>query len=253
MGKAILITGASSGIGQALAMEMAGRGHDLGLAARRVDALEELKAAIGGRHPGVKVELRVLDVTDYASVPGVIQDLATSLGRLDVVVANAGVDGARGNVGEGTFAKDRQVIETNVIGAMATIDAAMTIFRKQNSGQLVAIGSVAGFRGLPGGASYSTSKAAIRVYADAIRAEVHGTPITITTLMPGYIDTPINQDVKSRPFLIDVEKGARIVADMIERGVGERTVPRFPWNFVARLMGALPTGTISRMAGTPRR
>ena len=190
----------------------------------------------------MKVELRALDVTDYASVPGVIQDIAGALGRLDVVVANAGVGGARGNVGEGTFDKDRQVIETNVIGAMATIDAAMTIFRKQNSGQLVAIGSVAGFRGLPGGASYSTSKAAIRVYADAIRAEVHGTPIKVTTLMPGYIDTPINQDVKSRPFLIDVEKGARIVADMIEGGVGERTVPRFPWNIVARLMGGTAHG-----------
>lgn len=253
MGKAILITGASSGIGQALAMEMAGRGHDLGLAARRVGALEELKTAIGERHPGVKVELRALDVTDYASVPMVMEDITGALGRLDVVVANAGIGGARGNVGEGTFDKDRQVIETNVIGAMATIDAAMTIFRKQGSGHVVAVGSVAGFRGLPGGASYSTSKAAIRVYADAVRSEVHGTPIKITTLMPGYIDTPINQDVKSRPFLIDVDRGARIVADMIEAGVGERTVPRFPWNIVARLMGALPTRTISRMAGTPRR
>ena len=98
---------------------------------------------------------------------------------------------------------------------------------------------------MPGGASYSTSKAAIAVYADAIRAEVHGTPIKVTTLMPGYIDTPINQDVKSRPFLIDVEKGARIVADMIESGVGERTVPRFPWNIMARVMGVLPTSMIA--------
>ena len=251
MRQAVIITGASSGIGQALAKEMAGRGYDLGLAARRTESLDALKAEITSAHPDAKVETRALDVTDYAAVPRVIDDLASALGRLDIVVANAGIGGARGVIGQGTFETDRAVIETNVIGAMATIDAAMTRFREQKSGHVVAVGSVAGYRGLPGGASYSTSKAAIATYADAIRAEVHGTPIKVTTLMPGYIDTPINQDVKSRPFLIDVEKGARIIAGMIESGVGERTVPRFPWNLMARLMRVLPTGLLVRMGGRP--
>ncbi|MEA2346287.1 MAG: hypothetical protein QOG62_74 [Thermoleophilaceae bacterium] len=249
MRKVVLITGGSSGIGQALAMEMAGRGYDLGLAARRVDAMEELKRAIGERHPEATVELRALDVTDYASVPGVIEDLAAALGRLDIVVVNAGVGGSRGLVGAGNFDKDRRVIETNVIGAMATGEAAMRHFRAQKSGQIVLIGSVAGFRGLPGSASYSVSKAAINTYGDALRNEAHGTPIKVTTLNPGYIDTPINQDLKSRPFLIDVEKGARIVASMIESGVGVRTVPRWPWNVMGRVMRVLPTGMVVRMSG----
>jgi short-subunit dehydrogenase len=135
---------------------------------------------------------------------------------------------------------------------MATIDAAVTLFRHQDGGgQIVGIGSVAGVRGLPGSGSYSASKAAIATYLEAVRAETYGEPITVTTLAPGYIDTPINQDMKSRPFLIDAEKGARIMADLIERGVGYATVPRMPWTVIAPLLRVLPTSLLARSA--PRR
>ena len=246
-GKLALLTGASSGIGQALAPELAARGYDLVLAARRVDSLEQVKRDIATRVPQRRVEVRALDVTRYEDVQGAIAAAASEHGGLDLVIANAGI-GSTGAVGDGHFAADRAVIETNVIGAMATIDAAVALFRRQNRGQIVVISSVAAFRGLPGAASYSASKAAIAVYADAARAELHGTPIRVTTLFPGYIDTPINQDMKSRPFLIGVNQGARIIADLIERGVQTSTVPVFPWNLVGLLVRVLPTAVLAKAA-----
>jgi NAD(P)-dependent dehydrogenase (short-subunit alcohol dehydrogenase family) len=243
--KTAFITGASSGIGRALALELAGRGYDLFLAARRLDELERLRDEIAAADPSRRVEVRQLDVTDDADVAAAIAEAAERLGRCDIVVANAGL-GSSGPVGEGRMARDRRVIETNLIGAMATVDAAVAQFRRQGGGQVVGIASVAGARGLPGSGSYSASKAGLAVYLDSVRAETHREPIKVTTIAPGYIDTPINQDVKSRPFLIDVQKGARITADLIERGAGYSTVPRLPWTVVAPLLRLIPTSWLAR-------
>ena len=245
MAKTAFITGASSGIGRALALELAGRGYDLFLAARRLDELERLRDEIAAADPSRRVEVRQLDVTDDADVAAAIAEAAERLGRCDIVVANAGL-GSSGPVGEGRMAQDRRVIETNLIGAMATVDAAVAQFRRQGGGQVVGIASVAGVRGLPGSGSYSASKAGLAVYLDSVRAETHREPIKVTTIAPGYIDTPINRDVKSRPFLIDVQKGARITADLIERGAGYSTVPRLPWTVVAPLLRVIPTSWLAR-------
>jgi NAD(P)-dependent dehydrogenase (short-subunit alcohol dehydrogenase family) len=149
------------------------------------------------------------------------------------------------------MAHGRAIVETNLIGAMATIDAAVALFRRQGGGQVVGITSVAGFRGLPGSSSYSASKAGLEVYLEAVRAETLGEPITVTTIAPGYIDTDINRDMKNRPFLIDAERGARITADLIGRGVRHAFVPRLPWSVVAPLLRVLPTAWLVR--GTPPR
>jgi short-subunit dehydrogenase len=250
LAKTVFITGASSGIGRALARELAGRGYDLFLTARRLDKLERLRTEIAAADPARRVEVRQLDVTDDADVAAAIAEAAEKLGRCDIVVANAGL-GSSGPVGEGRMARDRQVIETNLIGAMATVDAAVAQLRRQGGGQIVGISSVAGVRGLPGSGSYSASKAGLAVYLDSVRAETHREPIKVTTIAPGYIDTPINQDVKSRPFLIDVQKGARVTADLIERGAGYSTVPRFPWTVVAPLLRVVPTSWLAR--GMPER
>jgi NAD(P)-dependent dehydrogenase (short-subunit alcohol dehydrogenase family) len=127
----------------------------------------------------------------------------------------------------------------------------VALFRRQGGGQVVGVSSVAGVRGLPGSGSYSASKAGIAVYLDSVRAETYREPITVTTIAPGYIDTPLNQDMKSRPFLIDVEEGARATADLIERGAGYATVPRFPWTVLAPLLRVLPTSLLVR--GMPER
>ncbi len=251
MAKTAFITGASSGIGEALAGELAGRGYDLFLTARRQEVLEAIAERIRSAHSDREVAVRALDVTDHADVAVAIAEAAERLGGLDLVVANAGI-GSTGPIADGNFERDRAVIETNVIGAMATVDAAIAQFRQQGRpGQVVGITSVAGYRGMPGTASYSASKAALSVYLESVRAETHSEAITVTALAPGYIDTPINQDVKSRPFLIDVDKGAKIAADLIERGVTHSTVPRFPWNVIRRVMRVAPTGMLAR--GAPRR
>jgi NAD(P)-dependent dehydrogenase (short-subunit alcohol dehydrogenase family) len=249
--KTVFITGASSGIGRALAMELARRGHDLFLTARRLDALERIRADVAAADPARGVEVRRLDVTDDGDVANAVAEAAQKLGRLDIVVANAGI-GNSGRVGEGNLARARLIVETDLIGAIATIDAAVALFRRQGGpGQVVGVSSVAGVRGLPGSSSYSASKAGLTTYLESVRAETHGEPVTVTTLAPGYIDTPINQDVKSRPFLIDAEKGARIMADLIERGVGYATVPRLPWTVLAPLMRVLPDSLLAR--GAPQR
>ena len=251
MAKTVFITGASSGIGRALAMELARRGHDLFLTARRLDALERIRADVAAADPARRVEVRRLDVTDDGDVANAVAEAAQKLGRLDIVVANAGI-GNSGRVGEGNLERARLIVETDLIGAIATIDAAVALFRRQGGpGQVVGVSSVAGVRGLPGSGSYSASKAGLTTYLESVRAETHGEPVTVTTLAPGYIDTPINQDVKSRPFLIDAEKDARIMADLIERGVGYATVPRLPWTVLAPLMRVLPDSLLAR--GAPQR
>jgi NAD(P)-dependent dehydrogenase (short-subunit alcohol dehydrogenase family) len=249
-GKTVFITGASSGIGRALALELGRRGHDQFLTARRLDALEELRAEINSADPARRVEVRELDVTDDRDVAAAIAEAAETLGRCDIVVANAGL-GNSGWVGEDSVARGRQIVETNLIGAIATIDAAVALFRRQGGGQIVGMASVAGVRGLPGSASYSASKAGLATYLDAVRAETYNEPISVTTIAPGYIDTPLNQDMKSRPFLIDVDSGARTIADLIERHARYATVPRFPWTVLAPLLRVLPTSVLVR--GVPQR
>jgi len=243
--KTVFITGASSGIGKALAAELAGRGYDLFLTARRVQVLEGLRSEIAGRHPAREISVRSLDVTNVADVGEAIAEAAEKHGGLDIVVANAGL-GSTGLVGHGRVERERAVIETNVIGAIATVDFAVELFRRQGRGQVVGITSVAGFRGLPTSASYSASKAALHTYLDAVRVETHADPITVTALAPGYVDTPINQDMPNRPFLISVDDGARIAADLIEKRVGHSTVPRMPWTLARPILKLVPTALLAR-------
>src|SRR3984893_3354190 len=165
--KTVCITGASSGIGRALALELSRRGYDLFLTARRMDALEQVRADIASAHPERRVEVRALDVTNEFHVASAIAEAAEKLGRCDIVVANAGV-GNSGWVGEGHMERRRLIVETNLIGAMATIDAAVALFRRQGGGQVVGVASVAGVRGLPGSGSYSASKAGIAVYLESV-------------------------------------------------------------------------------------
>lgn len=252
MAKTVFITGASSGIGRALALELARRGYDLFLTARRVDELEAVKSEVGAIDSSRTVEVRRLDVTDDADVAAAIAEAGEKLGRLDIVVANAGLGNSGLVGGDGSMQRARMIIETNLIGAIATVEAAVALFRGQDGGgQIVGIGSVAGTRGLPSSGSYSASKAGLAVYLDAVRVETHREPIKVTTIAPGYIDTPINRDMDNRPFVIDVEKGARITADLIERGVKFATVPRYPWRLILPLLRVVPTGWLAR--GAPRR
>ena len=248
MAQSIFITGASSGIGEALAVEFARRGYAVALAARRVERLEALAARLPGL--GAAAVLPVaLDVTDFPSIDAALDRAVREFGRIDVVVVNAGV-GYTLPVGRGKFEQMRQTIDTDLTGAIATIEFALPRLRAQGGGQIVAITSVAGSRGMPYLGAYSAAKAGLHRYVQALRAEVRHEPITVTELAPGYIDTDMNRDAKSRPFVIPLERGGAMMARMIERGVGHRFVPVLPWMLVVPLLKLLPTGLL---APKPRR
>lgn len=243
----LLITGASSGIGYGVALEMARRGFALALTARRRDALEQLKERIQSESPNARVEVAELDVTDYASIESVFLDLAQRLDGIDAVFANAGIS-RFGIVGRGKFEDARKTVETNLLGTMAIAEIALAYFRKRGHGHLIGNGSVAGFRGLPGTSAYCASKAGVHTLFEALRAETHREPnIHISILHPGFIDTPINDMLPKRPFVIPLDRGARIIARRIERHTASAFVPTFPWSIIARLLRILPTGMIAKM------
>jgi len=241
--RSIFITGASSGLGEAIAAEFARRGYAIAIAARRVERIEALGARLEELGAASVLPL-ALDVTDFASIDAALERAAREFGRLDIVVANAGV-GFSLPVGRGKFDQVRQTIDTNLTGAIATIEFALPRLRAQGGGQVVAITSVAGSRGMPYLGAYSAAKAGLHRYVQALRAEVRHEPIVVTELAPGYIDTDMNRGVKNRPFVIPLEKGGAILARMIERGVGHRYVPMWPWALFAPLVKLLPTRLIA--------
>jgi len=241
----VFITGASSGLGKQMAKEFASRGYNLALTARRVDILDALKQELE-REFKIKVFVAGLNVRDPQQTGEVLAAAASELGGIDKVLANAGI-GYTERIGTpNSFEHARDMIQTNVIGVMATLDAAVQLFRQQGYGHIVAVSSVAAFRGIPGSSAYCASKSAVTTYTEALRAETYHENIDVTLLSPGYIDTPINQGAASRPFLIDLEKGGKILVSLIEKKVKRSTVPSWPWGIVARLLACLPTGMLVR-------
>ena len=241
--RSIFITGASAGIGEALAAEFARRGYDVAIAARRADRLETLADRL--RSLGAARVLPItLDVTETDSIPGALERAAREFGRLDVLVVNAGV-GYSLPVGRGKLDRVCQTLETDLTGAIATIEYGLPVLRAQGGGQIVAITSFAATRGMPFMGAYSAAKAGLHRYLQSLRAEVWHEPIVVTELAPGYIDTDMNRGAASRPFVIPVEKGAAIMARMIERKVRHRYVPVLPWTLLAPLLRIMPTRLIA--------
>jgi len=250
-----IVTGASSGIGRALALELASRGWDLGLSARREETLRALAAEITAKHPGRRVVVKALDVRDAAAVRETVGALFRELGDVGLVVVNAGIGGPH-RVGDGSFERSRDIVTTNLVGGMATVDAAVACWREAPGNgprRIVGITSVAGFRGLPGSSAYSASKAGFSVYLEAARGEVRGLGIDVIDIAPGFIDTPINQDLPSRPFLVDAADGARRIANLVDRGVSRSTVPVFPWNAIGFVMRNVPDALWTRLSGSVHR
>jgi short-subunit dehydrogenase len=246
MPKKILITGASSGIGRALADELADRGYSIALTARRMETLEEIRDTLQSKHPSATFVAHPLDVVAYDSVPEQISACVERLGGLDILFANAGI-GLGEKVGTSRFSEARRTIETNLLGAMATVDAAVRYFLEKGQGHIVGTCSVAAFRGMPRSSSYGASKAGFALYLESLRAEVIRKNIHVTVLYPGYIDTPLNDMLPNRPFLISAEKGAAMIADMIERKVTSSTVPVWPWCLLGWLLKRLPTRVVARL------
>ncbi|MCG5077331.1 SDR family oxidoreductase [Paraburkholderia tagetis] len=235
----VFITGASSGIGAALAAEYARRGAILGLVARRAEVLETLVGALHQSHPQHPVSLYCADVRDADALAAAARAFIAEHGLPDVVIANAGV--SRGALtGQGDLATFRDVMDTNYFGMVATFEPFAEAMAQARRGTLVGIASVAGVRGLPGSGAYSASKAAALAYLESLRVEMRPFKVPVVTIAPGYIRTPMTAKNPYRmPFLMDADRFAAKAADAIARGTAFAVFP-WPMRVVATLLGALP-------------
>ncbi len=238
----VVITGASSGIGRELALEMASRGYALGLTARRLPLREKLReeihAADGTR---LRVELAKVDVCQTDSVGPALQDLFTRLGGVDIIVVNAGANDMS-DIGQGDLAKELNLIQTNLSGAIATVNAATAHFSERGAGHIVGISSLASLQPFARQAAYCDSKAGFTMYLDAARIELRRKGILVTNILPGYIATDIVEgvDIGKLPFAIPAKQAAREMVRLIEKRVKSGVVPAFPWKLVRPFLGHLP-------------
>ena len=246
MKKTILITGASSGIGAGMAREFAQIGYNLAICARRLERLETLKQELESQF-GIRVIAKTLDVTNYDQVFQVFHEFKQDFGKIDRIIVNAGVGEGR-RIGKGNFAINKATVETNFISALAQCEAAVEIFREQNSGHLVMISSMSAIRGMPKHlTAYGASKAAVAHLAEGIRAELIDTPIQVTTIFPGYIRTEINEGAKKLPFEVDEKTGSRLLAAEIEKAPIKAYVPKWPWLPLGLAMKVLPLKLVNKL------
>ncbi|MGE2734866.1 SDR family oxidoreductase [Mycolicibacterium vaccae] len=244
----ILITGASSGLGAGMARAFAAKGRDLALCARRTDRLEELKAELQERHPGITVAVAELDVNDHEQVPKVFAALRDELGGLDRVVVNAGI-GKGYPLGGGKSWANKATIETNLIAALVQIETAVEMFKAGGGGHLVLISSVLGNVGLPGHkAAYCASKAGLSSLGESLRAEYASGPIKVTVIEPGYIESEMTAKSNTTMLMVDNETGVRALVAAIEKEKGRAVVPGWPWWPLVELLKVLPPRFTKRFA-----
>jgi short-subunit dehydrogenase len=179
----------SSGLGAGMARAFAAKGRDLALCARRTDRLDELKAELLERHPGITVAVAALDVNDHEQVPKVFAELSDELGGIDRIVVNAGI-GKGAPLGSGKLWANKATIETNLVAALVQIETAIEMFTTTGGGHLVLISSVLANKGVPGvRAAYAASKAGVSSLGESLRAEYSKGPIKVTVIEPGYIES----------------------------------------------------------------
>ena len=248
----VFITGASSGIGQALAWRYHRAGWRLALAARRTAEVESLASA-----QGISADSYVIYSADVAHTDSIVaagRECLARQGVPDVVIANAGI-----SIGMDTAVRDdidvmARTFATNNIGLAATFQPFVDAMVQRRSGALVGIGSVAGIRGLPGHGAYCASKAAVISYCESLRGEMRPHGVKVVTISPGYIDTPLTrQNRYSMPFLMQPEDFAEQAFRTIQAGTSYRVIP-WQMGVVAKLLRLLPNPLFDRLlAGRPRK
>jgi short-subunit dehydrogenase len=245
----IVITGASAGIGEALARHYAGPDTVIGLVARRREPMQALASSLPGRF-----EIFVLDVADQAAMERAAREFCSRHGAPDLVIANAGVSTGTHGDDPADVDKLRRVLEINVVGLAATLAAFAPAMRAERRGILCGISSVAGFRGVPGAGAYSASKAAAIAWLEALRTELAGSGVSVVTICPGYIDTPMTRVNRYRmPFLLPANEAARRIARAI---AARRRLAVIPWQMaiVSVLLRAAPPWLYDRFAArAPRK
>lgn len=244
--KVVFLTGASSGIGEALADEIAKRGAILGLLARRAELLKELAEkceAVGG-----KARVFACDVVDAEAVQKSADALRAEFGRIDILIANAGIGGKDKETKEIHPASVKKVIDINLMGAVNSVYAVLPQMLERGSGQLVAISSLAGIRGLPKSAAYSASKAGMTALFESIRLDVQDRGVAVTIIQPGFIKTPLTAGRKNKlPFVMELEDAIPLFLNAIEK---KKKFAAFPWQLASfvRLGKIFPAWLYDRIA-----
>ena len=239
----VFLTGASSGLGEALARHYARAGATVGLVARRAERLEQLRASL----PGTSAAY-VADVRDLPAMQRAAAAFIAAHGVPDIVIANAGVShGTYTEIAEDA-ATFREIMDINVAGLVHTFQPFVVAMRERGDGSLVGIASVAGLRGIPYAGAYSASKAAAIKYLEALRVEMRRSGVAVTTICPGYVDTEMTRENPYRmPFLLSSEEAARRFARVI---AARRRYAIVPWQMaiVGRILQALPDALYDRLA-----
>ena len=239
----VFLTGASSGLGEALARHYAAKGATLGLVARREPELAKLAASLGG----ATVATYRGDVREASDLARAAADFIARFGLPDVVIANAGI--SRGVLTEAPEDLEvfKAIFETNVLGIVHTFAPFVVPMREARTGVLAGVASVAGFRGLPGSGAYSGSKSAAITYLESLRVELRGTGVSVVTICPGFVETPLTERNPYRmPFLITADKAAVLMADAIE---DRRRFYVLPWQMamLGRALRCVPRWLYDRI------
>ncbi|TCJ96378.1 SDR family oxidoreductase [Nocardia alba] len=243
----IIITGASSGLGEEMARQFAALGYDLGLCARRTDRLTELAAELTRAHPERRIRTAALDVTDDDAVHTVFTEFREQFGTVERVIVNAG-SGAGAALGTGGHAANRRTAMTNFVGALSQTEHALEIFRDQHHGHLVLISSFSALRGMRRAmTTYAASKAGVAALAEGLRSErIPG--VDISLICPGYIRSEMNAAAADRTqFMVDTEPGVAAMVRAIEARATTAYVPRWPWLPLAPVMKLLPLSIIRKL------
>jgi len=220
--KIVMITGASSGLGRGMALEIAARGGHLGLLARREDLLKEIVEETRN----VKAVFATADVRDAKAVREAADRFRKELGPIDILIANAGI-GTADHAASLTPEHAANVIGINVLGAVNSVAAVLPEMIERNSGRLVAISSLAAYRGLAKSAAYCASKAALSAYFESLRIDLRHAGIGVTTIHPGFIKTDLTAGRHSKmPYLMELDDGVRRIITAIEK---EKKTYAFPW------------------------
>jgi short-subunit dehydrogenase len=248
----VFLTGATSGIGEALARHYAAQGAKLGLLARRGDLLDSLSRSLPSG-----ADTYIADVRDLGALKAAAADFVAKHGAPDLVIANAGISHGTATEFADDIAVFREILDINVIGMVNTFHPFLAAMRKAKRGTLVGIASVAGYRGLPGAGAYSASKAAAINYLESLRVELRGSGVRVATVCPGYIATPMTEkNPYPMPFILPADEFARRFAHAIAAGKDYAVIP-WQMDLVAKLLTVLPNtlfdAAFSRTGRKPRK
>lgn len=248
--KTVFLTGASSGIGEAIALDLARRGAVIGLLARRKELLDDLVARCASA--GGKALALPADVTEPEQVAAAADRLRSEFGKIDILIANAGIGGNNEETRSYEPAAVKKVVDINLLGAVNAVHAVIPEMLQSGDGHLVAISSLAGFRGLPKSAAYSASKAGMTAFFESVRLDVAHKGVSVTIIQPGFIKTPLTSGRANKmPFLMELDDSIPYFIKAIEK---KKKFAAFPWQLatIVRAGKYMPSWMYDRIAGRAR-